>query len=130
MHVVILCTAAGNDIYIFSTYVDFVPHFSQLHILNSSSGKVVKVRESVCAQWDVVATHLIFEPSVIDIIKKNNNTVEESFDDMMKQWLNGTKGTRLPIKWSTLVAVFREIDRNTLATDLENILPEVLQSEK
>jgi len=83
----------------------------------------------MCAQWDVVATHLIFEPSVIDITRKNN-TVEESFDDMVKRWLNGAKGTHLPINWSTLLAVFREIDCSTLAADLENILPEILKSEK
>jgi len=104
-----------------------MPLLPQLHMLKSSSnGKVVKVKESVCAQWGDVATQLIFSSSLIDIIKKNNNRVEEAFDDMMKRWLNGIKGTHHPITWSTLLAVFQEIDYNTLATDLETILPEVL----
>ena len=119
----------GGEEYTFFTYADSMPLLPQLHILKSSSGKVVKVKENVCAQWGNVATHLIFSPNLIDIIKKDNVKAEEAFDDMMKRWLNGTVGTRHPITWRTLLAVFREIDHNTLATDLETILPEVLQSE-
>ena len=78
-------------------------------------------KPSACAQWNNEATHLIFSPNVIDIIKKDNVKAKEAFDDMMKLWLNGTAGTRQPITWSTLLAVLREIDRSTLASDLENI---------
>jgi len=98
-----------------------MPLLSQLHILKSSSGKVVKVKENVCAQWGNVATHFIFSPNLIDIIKKDYDKAEEAFDDTMKRWLNGIKGTCHPITWSILLAVLQEIDHKTLATDLETI---------
>jgi len=56
----------GKNIY-FSTYANSKPLLSQLHILKSGSGKVVKVKESVCAQWGSVATQLILSPNLINI---------------------------------------------------------------
>ena len=105
-----------------------MPIPSQLHRLKSNSGKVVKVKEQVCVCWEAMAIQLHFSQGLIDIVKKNDGP-EKAFDDMMKRWLNGTEGTRQPITWNTLLAVFREIDHITLATDLESILPKVLLSE-
>ena len=117
-----------NNYYIFSTYADSMPLPSQLHRLKSNSGKVVKVNEHVCVCWEAMALQLHFSQGLTDIIKKNDEP-EKALDDMMKRWLKGTEGTRQPITWRTLLAVFREIDHITLATDLENILPKVLLSE-
>ena len=106
-----------------------MPRLHQLHVLKSHSGKALNVRQEVCTHWDDVAIQLIFPPSLIDIIKKESNGHEKAFDDMMTRWLKGTERTHKPITWRTLLTVFREIDHNTLASDLENILPEALKSE-
>ena len=108
----------------FSTCADSRPLPAQLRELRGSSGNVVKVKEQVCAKWEDVATQLSFSQGLIDIIKKNEGP-EKAFDDLMKRWLNGTNDTRQPITWRTLLIVFRKIDHNTLASDLENVLPEV-----
>jgi len=114
--------------HIFFTYADAMPLLPQLHLLKSSSGKIVKVKESVCARWKDVAIHLSFSPGLIDIIKENDGP-EKAFDDMMTRWLNGTDGTRRPITWRTLLTVFQEIDYGVLASDIKNILPEAIWSE-
>lgn len=98
-----------------------MPLPSQFRGLKSNSGNAVKVKEQVCAHWEDIAIQLSFSQGMIDIIKKNDGP-EKAFDDMMKRWLNGTEGTRQPTTWKTLLAVFREIDHNSLATDLESIL--------
>lgn len=85
----------------------------------------MKVKESLCTRWENVAVHLNFSPGLIDIIRTENEGPEKIFDGMMKRWLNGTKGTRQPISWRTLLTVFRDIDQGVLAKDIENILPEV-----
>ena len=113
----------GGQKHIFSTCADAMPQLHQLHLLKSISGKVVKVKESVCAHWELVAIHLCFPKGVIAIIKENDGS-EKAFDDMMTRWLNGTEGTRKPITWRTLLTVLQEIDHGVLASDLENILPE------
>lgn len=110
---------------IFSAYADTPPLLPQLHVLRSSTGKVVKVKQSVCAVWENVATRLGFTPGLIDIIRKESEGPETAFDNMMKRWLKGTEGTCTPIAWRTLLAVFQDIDHGVLASDLENILPEV-----
>ena len=105
-----------------------MPLLPQLHVLKSSSGKVVKVKERVCAYWDDVATQLSFSPGLIDIIRRENDRLEKAFDDVMKRWLNGTEGTRKPITWKTLLTVLEDADHSVLADDIKNILPDVLRS--
>ena len=114
----------GKNIF-FSTYADAIPLLSQLHLLKSISGKVVNVRQSVCAHWKDVAIQLSFIPGLIGIINENDGP-EEAFDDMMTRWLKGMKDTRKPITWRTLLTVLREIDHGVLASDLEKILPEAI----
>lgn len=106
-----------------------MPCLHQLHVLKSHSGKILNVRQEVCTHWDDVAIQLIFPPSLIGIIRKESDGPGKAFDGMMIRWLNGTERTRKPITWRTLMTVFQEIDHNTLANDLESILPEALKSE-
>jgi len=109
--------------HIFFTYADAMPLLPQLHLLKRISGKVVNVRQSVCAQWKDVAIQLSFTPGLIGIISENDGP-EKAFDDKMTRWLNGTEGTRQPMTWRTLLAVFRDIGHGVLASDLESIIPE------
>jgi len=99
-----------------------------LHVLKSSSGKVLEVKERVCAHWEETAIQLSFSPGLIATIKKDNDKVENAFDDMMTRWLNGTKGTRQPMTWRTLLTVLQEIDHGVLAGDIKSILPEAIWS--
>ena len=112
----------GSDI--LSTYADAMPHLHQLRVLKSNSGKVLKVKERVCAHWEETAIQLSFSLGLIATIRKDNDKAENAFDDMMTRWLHGTKDTRQPMTWRTLLTVFREIDHGVLAGDIKSILPE------
>ena len=94
-------------------------------MLKSSSGKVVKIKERVCAYWDDVATQLSFSPGLIDAIRRGNDGPEKAFDDMIKRWLNGTEGTRKPITWRTLLTVFQDANHSVLADDIKNVLLQI-----
>ena len=111
-----------------STYADTMPHLHQLHVLKSGSGKVLEVKERGCAHWEETAIHLRFSPGLIATIKKDNDKAGNAFDDMMTQWLNGTKGTRQPVTWRTLLTVLQEINHGVLAGDIKSILPEAIWS--
>ena len=113
--------------YIIFTYADTMPLLRHLHLLKSSSGEVVKVKESVCAHWKDVAIHLSFSSGLIHIIEKKGGP-EEAFDDMMTRWLNGAEGTRKPITWRTLLTVLQDIDYGVLANDLQSVLSQALSS--
>ena len=94
-------------------------------MLKSSSGKVVKIKERVCAHWDDVATQLSFSPGLIDAIRRGNDGPQKAFDDMMTQWLNGMEGNCQPITWRTLLTAFQYANHSVLADDIKNVLLQI-----
>ena len=86
----------------------------------------MKVKESVCSHWRDIATHLHFSSGLMETIRTSNAGPEEAFDDVMTQWLNGTEGTLQPISWRTSLGVLRDINHNTLAMDLEEVLADAV----
>ena len=108
-----------------STYADSKPRLDQFNVLKSSSGRVVKVKEEMCAHWKDVAIHLRLSYGSMKTIETNINKAEDAFVTVMGQWLGGMEEARKPISWNTLLTVFEELQHGVLAADLREILPNV-----
>ncbi len=67
---------------------------------------------------------LEFDHNVVRTIKQNNSgkdeKIESSCQDMLGRWLDG-KACQ-PVTWGRLVEAIRDIPRDMLATEIEDIL--------
>lgn len=87
-------------------------------MLSNGSGIKIKVMEEVAAQWDLLAVHLKFPQSVINIIDRDyHNQTERACHQMFQRWLEGEDAT-----WNVLIAALEDIEKQTLASDLRNLL--------
>ena len=95
------------------------PLLRQLHRVSSAEG-TVKIKEGVAAEWKELAIQLDFQPGTIKIIRKDNDSCEDAFDDLMSRWLEGAG--RQPVSWGTLLLALKEANFKTLASDVKGVL--------
>ena len=93
------------------------PELYQLQRLESRGGRPIEVIEKVAAHWERLALALHFEGHVLEIVKRDEMTVEGSCRSILYRWLNGE--ARTPVSWDTLITSLKEIKFRVLAEDLE-----------
>ena len=99
---------------------DSQPLARQLHILRSSSGQTVKVRDCVAARWNDLAAQLEIPHYDIETIERDSRDCKNAVDKLICHWLNGS--ARLPVTWRTLLEALEDAEFTALATDLKTVL--------
>ena len=99
---------------------DSQPLLRHLHILRSSSGQTVKVRDSTAARWSNLAVQLDIPPHKIQTIERDCKDSEHAVDKVIFNWLIGS--ARQPVTWRTLLEALEDAEFTTLATDLKTVL--------
>ena len=99
------------------------PLLHQLYLLKVGDSRK-RIIEEVGVDWEKLAYRLEFGHAVVRTIKENNSgkeeRVESSCRDMLCRWLDG--GACQPVTWERLVEAIRDIPRDTLATQVEELL--------
>ena len=103
-----------------SLFPDSQPLVRQLHILRSSSGQTVKVRDCVAAKWNKLAVQLDFPHYKIEAIERDSKDCENATDKVIFNWLIGS--ARQPVTWRTLLEALEDAEFTALATDLKTVL--------
>ena len=92
--------------------------------LKSKEGGTVEVIEGVAAEWERLAYTLQFSPAVVRTVERDTKDCTAACVEMLYRWVGGSKGTRQPVNWATLIECLRDCDFVMLARDLENVLCE------
>ena len=92
--------------------------------MSTSTGKLIKVVDSVAFKWEELAIALGFEGAAIERIKKDNfHKSKDSAIKMFEEWLNkGMSGCsqHLPATWITLIQCLVDTELAELANVLES----------
>ena len=99
---------------------DSQPLARQLHILRSSSGQTVKVRDCVASKWNDLAVQLELPHYEIETIERDSRDCKSAVDKIICHWLNGS--ARMPVTWRTLLEALEDAEFTALATDLKTVL--------
>ena len=99
------------------------PKLHQLSLLKVND-KQKRIIPEIGVDWEKLALRLEFDHPVIETIKDNNSGRNErnewSCQDMLRRWLDG--GACRPVTWERLVEAIRDIPRDRLATEVEELL--------
>ena len=99
------------------------PKLHQLTLLRVNS-KCKRIIPELGVDWEKLAYCLEFHHHVLQTIKENNSgrdeRIERCCQDMLCRWLDG-EGSQ-PATWRRLVEGIRDIPRERLATELEQLL--------
>ena len=82
--------------------------------------KCLRIIAELGVDWEELALLLEFDHNVVETIKEDNRGVEKSCRDMLRRWLDG--GACQPVTWERLVEAVRDIPRDRLATEIEELL--------
>ena len=99
------------------------PILHQLSLLKIGN-KHKRIISEVGVDWETLALILEFDHCVIETVKDNNSgrneRNERSCRDILRRWLDGEAGQ--PVTWGRLVESIRDIPRDTLAKEVEELL--------
>ena len=91
--------------------------------MKTKSDKKLEIIKSVTPKWKEFGDLLEFDHdgTHLDVIEaKHPNNRPASCREMFQYWLAGN-GVE-PVSWRTLVSLLRNVEKNTLAKDLEQML--------
>ncbi len=81
----------------------------------------MSIIEEVAYVWDRLGRALGLEESILSIISRDVPTnCELACERMLQKWLSG-RGHH-PVSWSTLITALSDINKQTLAEDLQSAL--------
>ena len=103
-------------------HVDTKPTYAKLALLRVTGGTNIKIIDRMADIWEDVCTQLDFDEdgtqlSIID--REHHGDLKACCRAMFKHWLNGNG---LPCTWRTLVELLRDLDKITLAEEIESAL--------
>ena len=82
----------------------------------------------IAANWRVVADHLEYEPTMIQVIDQRWRDPIQCCQDLMRDWLSTDNGVG-PKTWDTLLSTLKEIRQLTASVEkIENDLSEMVFS--
>ena len=96
------------------------PKLHQLALLKVGS-KHKRIIAELGVDWKMLALILQFDHNVIEAIKDDNRGINEKCcQDMLRRWLDGEACQ--PVTWERLVEAIRDIPREKLATEIDQLL--------
>ena len=101
------------------------PSLEALCLLESHSGRKIKIIDSIASQWIELARAMGFGEEDIERIRNTSCLSHEACQKMFTKWLEGDESLMSPVTWSTLIQCLIDCELVEVADVLKEILEDL-----